>query len=100
VEVQTVAPSPTVGNYFINNRGDISFIAALNDGASGLYIRDHATGSLRVVARTGMTISGVGTIDNLTLLINGGILNDSGQVFFFATLTDGSGVLLVASPRP
>ena len=32
---------------------------------------------------------------------SGGILNDSGQVLFWATLTDGRGVLLLATPaRP
>ena len=97
-KIKTVNPTAAPGNYSLNNRGDVTFIAALDTGASGLYV--YSNGALRVVARTGMTIPGVGTIDNVTLFINGGTLNNSGQIFLFASLTDGSGALLVASPRP
>ena len=96
--IKTVNPTAAPGNYSLNNRGDVTFIAALDTGASGLYV--YSNGALRVVARTGMTIPEVGTIDNVTLFINGGTLNNSGQIFLFASLTDGSGALLVASPRP
>jgi hypothetical protein len=99
--IVTVNPAFSNGNYSINNGGDISFNAALDHGESGLYVKEQANGALRVVARTGTTIPGVGTIGSVTPLFdNGGALNDSGQVFFLATLTDGSGVLLVATPRP
>ena len=101
--IVTVNPAPSNGNYSINDRGDVSFIAALDNGGAGLYVKQHSNGSFRVIARTGMSIPGVGTIADLTHAgsgVNGGALNDSGQVFFWATLTDGSGVMLVATPRP
>jgi hypothetical protein len=53
---------------------------------------------LHVVARTGTMIPGIGRIASVTGLVNGGTLNDNGQVFFWVTLTDGSGVLLLATP--
>jgi hypothetical protein len=74
-----------------------------------LYAWSH--GSLRLVARSGTLIPGVGTVSQLTTAVmsfpvlpgfplnSGGINNDRGQVFFAATLTDGRGVLLVASPH-
>jgi hypothetical protein len=96
--IQTVNPAQVVGNYSINSRGDITFIAALDTGDSGLYI--HSGDTIGVVARTGTVIPGIGTIASLTLFINGGALNDNGDIALFATLTDGSGVLLVASRRP
>jgi hypothetical protein len=98
----------------INNRGDISFAAALNtdttgDGLNdtGVYVASH--GAIRLVARSGTVIPGVGTISQLGQFVNppmnnppafgtGGMLNDRGQVLFNATLTDGTGVLLVATP--
>lgn len=97
-KIKTVNPTAAPGNYSLNNRGDVTFVAALDSGESGIYLYSH--GSLHVVVRTGMTIPGVGKIDNVTLFINGGTINDSGEVFLFASLTDGSGALLVATPRP
>ena len=69
-------------------------------------------GSLRLVALTGTVIPGIGTIFGLVTGPNvfpslpfitpnsGAINNERGQVFFSATLTDGRGVLLVATPTP
>src|SRR2546427_4679385 len=67
-------------------------------------------GVVRLVARTGTVILDVGTIANLSppvaipnsFLANSSsaILNDRGQLFFQATLTDGTGVLLLATPDP
>lgn len=42
-------------------------------------------------------IPGIGTIASLTLFVNGGTINDNGDIALFASLTDGSGVLLVAT---
>jgi hypothetical protein len=104
----------TAGNqdatYHLNNRGDVSFAATLNTDANsdgiadtGLYV--FSKGSLSLVARTGTVIPGLGTIAYLGLApfsttpaATGGIINDSGEVLFFATLSDGTGVLLVATP--
>ena len=94
--IATVNPVFLIGNFYLNNRGDVSFIASLEKGGSGLYVR--SGGALRLVAGTGTTIPGVGTVASVTDLVNGGSLNDSGQVFFWARLQDGSGVLLLATP--
>ena len=99
----------------INNPGDVVFNAVLDtdvngDGIpdTGLYEWSH--GTLRLVARTGTVIPGVGTIANLVMGVilippppgftpnSGAVSNDRGQVLFGATLSDGSGVLLVATP--
>jgi hypothetical protein len=99
----------------INNVGTISFVARLdtqtfNNGAhdTGLYARSN--GNLQLVARTGTVISGVGTIAQINnplyadqdgaAFFDEPAINDAGQIFFEATLTDGSGVLLIASPHP
>jgi hypothetical protein len=111
-----VTASTVSGNQtYINNRGDISFNAVLDtdvdgDGSldTGLFI--WSQGTLHLVARTGTVLPGVGTIENLvmgTIIIppppvlvpnSGAVSNDRGQVLFGATLEDGRGVLLVATP--
>ena len=72
---------------------------------TGLYISSR--GALRLVARTGTAIPGVGTIARLgfplasvlsTSPLSGAAINGRGQVFFQATLADESGVLLIATP--
>ena len=77
---------------------------------TGLFV--WSDGSLRLVARTGTVIPGVGRIFGLVtgpnvfpplpfITPNSGAINsDRGQVFFCATLTDRRGVLLVATPTP
>lgn len=103
------------GNVHINNRGDIAFSGVLDtvsDGFpdTGLYV--WSRGRINVVARTGTVIPGVGTIKALAspsaLVVpappivtttSGAINNERGQVLFQATLTDGRGVLLLATPH-
>ncbi len=99
----------------INNGGEVVFNAVLDtdvngDGTAdtGLFVWSH--GDLRLVARTGTVIPGVGTISNLVMGVivvppppvlvpnSGAVSNDRGQVLFGATLSDGRGVLLVATP--
>ena len=96
--------------YDLNQSGDVSFAVTLStddntDGIAdnGLYV--FSKGSVRLVARTGTVSPGLGTIAYLGLapfapspLGTGGIINERGQVLFFATLSDGRGVLLVATP--
>jgi hypothetical protein len=95
--------------YSLNNQGQVSFAAVLNtddnsDGVadSGVYL--FSNGSTSVVARTGTTLPGVGTIATVGLFPGpptaqaGGVINDRGQVLFSATLTDGKVVLLLATP--
>jgi hypothetical protein len=99
----------------INNGGEVVFNAVLDadvngDGTAdtGLFVWSH--GGLRLVARTGTVIPGVGTVSNLAMGVivappppvlvpnSGALSNDQGQVLFGATLSDGRGVLLVATP--
>jgi hypothetical protein len=96
--------------YDLNQRGDVSFAATLStddntDGIAdnGMYV--FSKGSVRLVAHTGTVVPGLGTIAYLGLapfapypVGTGGIINERGQVLFFATLSDGRGVLLVATP--
>jgi hypothetical protein len=65
-------------------------------------------GELHLVARTGTFIPGVGTIAQINnpllasapgaALFDEPAINDRGQIFFEATLTNATAVLLVASP--
>jgi hypothetical protein len=57
----------------------------------------HSRGALHLVAGTGTLIPGTGTVADVSGLV-GGVLNDASQVFFWATLKDGRGVLLLATP--
>ncbi len=89
--------------YDLNQRGDVSFAATLDTDANadgiadnGLYV--FSKGSVQLVARTGTVIPGVGTIAYLGLGLPGGVMNERGQVFFWAILSDGRGVLLLAMP--
>jgi hypothetical protein len=99
------------GEVWINNRDTISFTGTLDtddngDGFkdTGLYEWSH--GKLSIVARTGTSIAGVGTIQSFHppgLLgfgstFSGASLNDRGQIVFQATLSDGRGVMLMATP--
>jgi hypothetical protein len=100
----------------VNYAGEVVFNAALDTDNNeddipdtGLYAWSH--GSLRVVARTGTVIPGVGTIAHLSMNVgtvggpsmfvpnSGANNNDRGQVVFGATLDDNRGVLLVATPK-
>lgn len=96
----------------VNNRGEVVFNASLETGgsaASGLFAWSHD--SVRLVARTGTVIPEVGTIAQMVMGVilipppatvspnSGAINNDRGQVLFGATLSDGRGVLLVATPN-
>jgi hypothetical protein len=129
-----VTASPIIGwQIHVNNPGDVVFNATLDTSTlstdngepipdTGLYVWLH--GSLRLVARTGTVIRGVGTIAHLVMNVlvvsdpespavfvpnSGAHNNDRGQVVFGATLcdvgsspcatSDGRGVLLVATPK-
>jgi hypothetical protein len=101
-----------IGDYDLNDRSTVvAFSGVLHTDtngvpdATGLYYVS-SQGGLRLVARTGTVIPGVGTIANLGYPgalatgspLSGASINNRGQVFFNATLTDGTGVLLVATP--
>jgi hypothetical protein len=100
----------------VNNAGQVVFNATLDSDDNQddipdtrLYVWSH--GALGLVARTGTVIPGVGTITHLVMSAlvvlqspafvpnSGAHNNDQGQVVFGATLSDGRGVLLVATPK-
>ena len=100
----------------VNNPGDVAFNALLDSDDNGDGVPDTglfvwSRGVLRLVARSGPVIPGVGevahlvmgvlvVIGNTGLVPNfGAMMNDRGQVIFGATLSDGRGVLLVATPN-
>jgi len=60
----------------------------------------YSQGGYHRVAGAGTVISGVGTISSVSNFLVNRILNGSGQIFFWATLTDGRGVMLLATPQP
>jgi hypothetical protein len=98
-----------IGNQVdLNNAGDVAFNAILDttthvaNGDQGLYVFSH--GSLRLVARSGTVIPGVGEIDALDSTgagepRSGDLINDHGEVAFAAGLVGGGGALLIATPR-
>jgi hypothetical protein len=94
-ELLTVNPVSSAGNYSLNDRGDVTFNATLRGGASGLYL--YSRGTLHRIAETGTVIPGLGSVAAVSGLV-GGVLNEATQVFFWAVMTDGRGVLLLASP--
>ncbi len=100
----------------VNNAGEVVFNATLDTDVNGddipdtgLFVWSHA--SLQLVARTGTVVPGVGTIAHLVMNVltaqqsptfvpnSGAHNNDRGQVVFGATLSDGRGVLLLATPQ-
>jgi hypothetical protein len=103
------ASNLAAGNIHINNAGEVVFNALLDTDDTGLYVWSH--GSLRLVARAGTVIPDVGKVSQLiddvstfpslpgTYPNSGALNNDRGQVFFAATLVDGRGVLLLATPH-
>jgi hypothetical protein len=104
------------GNLHLNNANEVVFNAKLDtddnhDGIpdTGLYAWSH--GSLRLIARSGTVIPGLGTIAELKMgpstvppepsyvPDSGAVNNDRGQVVFAAKFTDNRLVLLLAAPH-
>ena len=101
----------------VNNAGQVAFNAVLStdlngDGTLDTGLFAWSQGSVRLVARTGTVITGLGTVAGLVTGPNilpappvlppnsSAINNDHGQVLFVATFSDGRNVLLVATPTP
>jgi hypothetical protein len=103
--------SNNVLDFHLNDTGKVAFGVFLDTDVNGDGIPDTGIyvgtpGSLRLVARTGTVLPGIGTIAQASasfgappVLGSGAANNNHGQVFFNATLTDGSVVLLLATPR-
>jgi hypothetical protein len=102
------------GNVHINDRREVVFSAHIDVGNDSLVtgLFRWSRGRLSVVARTGTVIPGIGTVEQLNspqIVVPpppvfsptaGAVNNNLGQVAFQALLTDGRGVLLLASPWP
>jgi hypothetical protein len=91
----------TIGHH-IDNAGQIAFLASEDSGAEAVWVK---TGNkLRLVAKAGQTVGGIGTITNFDVeggpMLGGALNNDLGQVFFAVNLTDGTTAMLIASPTP
>jgi hypothetical protein len=89
------------GNVAINERGAVAFLAILDTGEQGAYL--WSNGQLRLLARSGTDIPGVGRVQSLsffgeTVPPYGVKLNDRGQVLF-TVKTATSGALVVATPQ-
>jgi len=82
------------GNVGLNNSGTVAFTAALDTGEEGVYA--YSRGSLRLIAKTGTVIPGLGTVSGVAFTNNP--LNDRGQAVFGCDLSDGRTVLLLATP--
>jgi len=87
-----------VHSYGLNNRGDVSFSAVLSSGDQGVYVKSGST--IRLVAKTGTVMPGIGTFSAGGGGPSGPVINDRGQVSFSATLASGDTVLLVATLSP
>src|SRR5439155_17295933 len=94
------------GNWQLNDNSEAAFSALLDTDTLGFGANDTGLyrwhdGSLEVVARTGMQISGLGTLLSLSppgfrLPFSGALLNDRGRIVFQATFITPDGSLLTA----
>jgi hypothetical protein len=86
--------------HHINNAGQIAFLALEDSGAEALWVK--SGNSYELVAKTGQSIAGVGTIANFDVesapLFGGALNNDLGQIFFAVNLTSGSTAMVIATP--
>ncbi len=102
---------PFLGTHDLNNSGDVAFFGLLdtddnNDSVfdSGMWVSSR--GSLRLIARTGTVIPGLGTVAHVSLSDilffgwprNMPNINNRGQVTLDVILEDGRVVLLLATP--
>jgi hypothetical protein len=82
-------------NYAVDNRRQVAFRTLLFDEQSEFGIVTAAcvwdAGRIRLLARAGTTVPGVGTIDRILEAVH---LNERGQVLLHVDLTDGRRVLL------
>ncbi|HKB04477.1 MAG TPA: choice-of-anchor tandem repeat NxxGxxAF-containing protein [Gemmataceae bacterium] len=98
----SLAPESTVDSPIaVNGRGDVEFLAILDtddnkDGRPDPGLYQWSNGSLGVVARTGTTLPGLGTVRLVRQ--HDTAVNDRGQIAFWARLTDRREVLLIATP--
>jgi hypothetical protein len=98
------------GDMGLNNTGVISFTAQLDTQTGGIPdtgLYEWTNGTLSLVARSGMTIPGAGTILAFqppgfvggSYPLSGAAINEQGQIVFSVTLTDGRSPILIATPN-
>ncbi len=100
------------GELGLNEDGVVSFTATMDSDTNGDTFHDTglftwANGKLSLVARSGTVLPGIGTIRDLhppdaqafATTFSGAAINERGQIAFMAALTDGDGVLLLATPH-
>ena len=90
--------SGSSASYGLNNRGDVSFSAVLANGDQGVYVK--SGGVIRLVAKTGTALPGIGTMLGVDGFFSGPAVNDRGEVTFAAKLTSGDVVLVAAALSP
>ncbi|HXJ59351.1 MAG TPA: choice-of-anchor tandem repeat NxxGxxAF-containing protein [Verrucomicrobiae bacterium] len=90
--------SGSSASYGINNRGDVSFSAVLDNGDQGVYVK--SGGVIRLVAKTGTVLGTIGTMQALDSVFCGPVINERGQVTFTAKLTTDTVVLVSAALAP
>ena len=91
---------PNVGRFSMNDHGQIAFEAtfeSVENGTTGVGVfAQNRVGDLRLIARTGGLLNVSDSTDSqdyrvvLSVNLANSGLNDSGQVAFFASFTDGS----------
>lgn len=105
-----IRASNIVNNYYVNDRRDVVFTLqydadANGDGAKDSGVFTYIDGTYEVVAKTGDVIAGIGTIAHIAQPVNTAaasspqgysLINSRGDIMFQATLSDGTGTLLLA----
>ena len=91
--VDTSGKFASLGKPSFNNKGNVAFMASLNDGNETIQL--DIDGSLHRIVSTGDTI-GDSTVTTIRFSTQG--LNDNGQVCFWAMLLDGTEGIYRATP--
>jgi hypothetical protein len=81
------------GNAAINDNGDVAFVANTNNFMQGIFVGPNPIADKVIAAGDALFGS---TVQDLILSRKG--FNSLGQIAFYATLTDGSQVIAVATP--
>lgn len=95
-KIAAVNPSRSNRGFSFNNRGDVVFSAALENGDSGMYA--YWNEIFHTILATGTVIPDIGTVSGIPNSSIEAVLNDRGQILFSTQLSDGKTVLGLASP--
>jgi len=100
-----------ISSLILNNAGNVAFVGTLTGNADGPAIFAEHAGALHILVRTGgsfetspgvfKTVSSTGFVGHFGNQVEGaGKFNDAGQLAFWASFTDGSQGIFVASLVP